>query len=144
MLCLLKRYFIWGTEFRLIIFSLKSSRLVISSRFLYLIMMTSRLRERAWRATRRWLYSYTLKTPLPPKNLKHDIYLNIYSGFNFSHSDLPFPTRCCIPYVRSGLYQLVIRVKGFRVCALHCEFAITSITHCIIRFCPSASTPRFQ
>ena len=38
-----------------------------------------------------------------------------YSGFNFSHYDLPFPTRYCIPYVRSGLYQLVIRVKGFRV-----------------------------
>ena len=35
-----------------------------------------------------------------------------YSGFNFSHYDLPFPTRYCIPYVRSGLYQLVIRVKG--------------------------------
>jgi len=42
----------------------------------------------------------------------------LYSGFNFSHSDLPFPTRCCIPYVRSGLYQLVIRVKGFRVCCV--------------------------
>jgi len=41
----------------------------------------------------------------------------LYSEFNFSHSDLPFPTRCCIPYVRSGLYQLVIRVKGFRVSA---------------------------
>jgi len=68
----------------------------------------------------------------------------IYSGFNFSHSDLPFPTRCCIPYVRSGLYQLVIRVKGFRVCALHCDLAITSITHCIIRICPSAWTPRFE
>jgi len=38
-----------------------------------------------------------------------------YSGFTFSHYDLPFPTRCCIPYLRSGLYQLVIRVKGFRV-----------------------------
>jgi len=67
-----------------------------------------------------------------------------YSGFNFSHSDLLFPTRCCIPYVRSGLYQLVIRVKGFRVCTLHCDLTITSITHCIIRFCPSAWTPRFQ
>jgi len=22
-----------------------------------------------------------------------------YSGFNFSHYDLPFPTRYCIPYV---------------------------------------------
>jgi len=68
----------------------------------------------------------------------------LYSGFNFSHSDLPFLTRCCIPYVRSGLCQLVIRVKEFRVCALHCDVAITSITHCIIRLCPSAWTPRFQ
>ena len=67
-----------------------------------------------------------------------------YSGYTFSHSDLPFPARCCIPYVRSGLCQLVIRVKGFRVCALHCDLAITSITHCIIRFCPPAWTPRFQ
>jgi len=48
------------------------------------------------------------------------IWLWSYSGFNFSHYDLPLPTRYCIPYVRSGLYQLVIRVKGFRVCALHC------------------------
>ena len=46
--------------------------------------------------------------------------------------------------MRSGLYQLVIRVRGFRVCALHCDLAITSIPHCIIRFCPSAWTPRFQ
>ena len=68
----------------------------------------------------------------------------LYSGFNFSHSDLPFHTRYCIPYMRSGLYQLVIRVKGFRVCALHCDLAITLITHCIIRFCPWAWTPRFQ
>ena len=67
-----------------------------------------------------------------------------HSGFTFSHYDLPFPTRYCIPYVRSGLYQLVIRVKGFRVCALHCDLAITLITHCIIRFGPSAWTPRFQ
>jgi len=44
----------------------------------------------------------------------------IYSGFTFSHYDLPFPARYCIPYVRSSLYQLVIRVKGFCVCALHC------------------------
>ena len=44
----------------------------------------------------------------------------LYSGFTFSHYDLLFPTRYYIPYVRSGLYQLVIRVKGFRVCALHC------------------------
>ena len=61
-----------------------------------------------------------------------------YSGFNFSHYDLPFPTRYCIPYVRSGLYQLVIRVKGFRVSAHDLN------THCMIRFCPSAWTPRFQ
>jgi len=40
-----------------------------------------------------------------------------YSGFNFSHYDFPFPTRCCIPFVRSGLYQLVMRVKGFPVSA---------------------------
>jgi len=38
-----------------------------------------------------------------------------YSGFTFSHYDFPFPTRYCIPYVRSGLCQLVIRVKGFRL-----------------------------
>jgi len=31
-----------------------------------------------------------------------------------------------MPYVRSGLYQLVIRVKGFRVCALHGIRAATS------------------
>ena len=66
-----------------------------------------------------------------------------YSGFTFSHYDLPFPTRYRIPYVRSGLYQLFIRVKGFRVYALHYVRVITSITHCI-RFCPSAWTPRFQ
>ena len=41
------------------------------------------------------------------------------SGFTFSHYDLLFPTRYCIPYVRSGLYQLVICVKGIRVCELH-------------------------
>jgi len=28
---------------------------------------------------------------------------------------MPFPTRYCIPFMRSGLYQLVIRVKWFRV-----------------------------
>ena len=39
----------------------------------------------------------------------------IYSGFTFSQYDLPFPTSYCIAYVRSGLYQLVIRVKGIRV-----------------------------
>ena len=62
----------------------------------------------------------------------------LYSGFNFWHYDLPFPTRYCIPFVRSGLYQLVIRVKGFRVSAHDLD------SHCIIRFCPSAWTPRFQ
>ena len=61
----------------------------------------------------------------------------LYSGFTFSHYDLPFPTRYCIPYVRSGLYQLVIRFKGFRVSADDLD------SHCI-RFCPSAWTPRFQ
>jgi len=35
-----------------------------------------------------------------------------YSGYTFSNYESPFPTRDCIPYVRSGLYQLVIRVKG--------------------------------
>jgi len=34
-----------------------------------------------------------------------------------------FLTRDCFPYVRSGLSQLVIHVKGFRVCALHCVHA---------------------
>jgi len=43
----------------------------------------------------------------------------LYSGFTFSYYDLLFSARYCIPYVRSGLYQLVIRVKGFRVCGLH-------------------------
>ena len=61
-----------------------------------------------------------------------------YSGFSFSHYDLPFPTRYYITYVRSGLYQLVIRVKGFRVSAHDLD------THFFIRFCPSACTPRFQ
>jgi len=67
----------------------------------------------------------------------------LYSGFTFSQYDLPFPTRYCIPYVRSGLYQLVIRVKGFRVCALYCVREITSITHCI-RFCPVGVDTTFQ
>ena len=39
--------------------------------------------------------------------------------------------------MRSGLYQLIIRVKGFRVSAHDLD------SHCI-RFCPSAWTPRFQ
>jgi len=50
-----------------------------------------------------------------------------YSGFNFSHYELLFPTCDCIPYVRYGLYQLVIRVKGFRVCVLHSIYAVTSM-----------------
>jgi len=61
----------------------------------------------------------------------------LYSGFNFSHYNLPFPTRYCIPCMRSGLYQLVIRVKGFRVSAHDLD------SHCI-RFYPSAWTPRFR
>jgi len=35
-----------------------------------------------------------------------------YSGYTFSHFESRFPTRDCIPFVRSGLSQLVIRVKG--------------------------------
>jgi len=38
----------------------------------------------------------------------------------FRITNCRFLTRDCIPYVRSGLSQLVIRVKGFRVSALHC------------------------
>jgi len=53
-------------------------------------------------------------------------FLHRYSGFNFSHYELPFPNRNCIPYVRSGLYQLVIRVKGIPVCAIHCVREVTS------------------
>jgi len=52
-----------------------------------------------------------------------------YSGYTFSHYDLPFPARYCIPYVRFGLYQLVIRVKGIRVCALDCVCEVTSFSH---------------
>jgi len=51
----------------------------------------------------------------------------LHSGFTFSHYDLTFPTRYCIPFVRFGLYQLVICVKGIRVCALNCVRAVTSI-----------------
>jgi len=50
-----------------------------------------------------------------------------YSGYAFSHYESSFPTRDCIPIVRSGLYQLVIRIKGIRVCALHCIGEVTSI-----------------
>ena len=52
----------------------------------------------------------------------------------FSHYESPFPTRDCIPYVRSGLYRLVIRVKGIRVCALHCVREVTSFSHCFRSF----------
>jgi len=69
----------------------------------------------------------------------------LYSGFTFSHYELPFPTRYCIPYVRSGLYQLIICVKGIRVCALHCVRAVTSIRIAfeVLSFF-SAWTPRCQ
>jgi len=40
----------------------------------------------------------------------------------------------CIPFVRSGLYQLVIRVKGIPACAFHCVRAVTSISHCFRSF----------
>ena len=46
--------------------------------------------------------------------------LCIIVDLTFRITNCRFPTRDCIPYVRSGLSQLVIRVKGFRVCALHC------------------------
>jgi len=52
-----------------------------------------------------------------------------YSGYIFSHYDLPFPARYCILYVRFGLYQLVIRVKGIRVCALDWDREVTSFSH---------------
>jgi len=38
----------------------------------------------------------------------------------FRITNCRFPTRDCIPYVRSGLSQLVIRVIGFHVSPLHC------------------------
>jgi len=66
-----------------------------------------------------------------------------YSGFTFSHYDLPFPTRYCIPYVRSGLYQLVIRVKGIRVCALHCVRA-NDLDFAFLHWNLSAWSPRFE
>jgi len=50
-----------------------------------------------------------------------------YSGYTFSHYESLFPTRDFIPFVWSGLYQLVTCVKGIRVCALHCVRAVTSI-----------------
>jgi len=61
----------------------------------------------------------TLDSVLLPIVIKPKVVTEVqqYSGFNFSHYDLPFPTRCCIPFVRSGLYQLVMSVKGFRVSA---------------------------
>jgi len=51
----------------------------------------------------------------------------LHSGYTFSHYELPFPACYCIRYVRSGLFQLVIRVKGIRVCALHCVREVTSM-----------------
>ena len=62
----------------------------------------------------------------------------LYSGFAFSHDDLSFPTRYCIPYVRSGLYQVLICVKGF------CVSTQWPRLHIAFRFCPSAWTPCFQ
>jgi len=62
----------------------------------------------------------------------------------FRITNCRFPTHNCIPYVRSGLSQLVIRVKGFRVCALHCVRANDLDTLCIRSFVLSAWTPRFQ
>jgi len=56
-----------------------------------------------------------------------------YNGFTFSHYDLPFPTRYCIPYVKSGLYQLVICVTEF-VCARSTAFAYDLDSHCIFGF----------
>jgi len=61
------------------------------------------------------------------QNTSHDLLSWLYSGYIFSHYESLFPTRDCNPFVRSGLYQLVIRVKGIRVCALHCVRAVTSI-----------------
>ena len=72
------------------------------------------------------------------RNIVPLLVICLYSGFNFSHCGLPFPTRCCIPCVGSGLCQLVVRVRGFRVSAHGLD------THCMIQFCPSAWTPRFQ
>jgi len=58
-----------------------------------------------------------------------------------SNYESPFPTRDCILFVRSGLYELVIRVTGIRVRAplrscSNLGFALLS------KF--SAWTPRFQ
>jgi len=60
----------------------------------------------------------------------------LYSGFTFPHCDLPLPTQYCIPYVRSVCINLSFASRDF-VCP-----HMTSIR--IIRFCPSAWTPRFQ
>ena len=49
-----------------------------------------------------------------------DTTLDFIVDLAFSITNCRFPTRDCIPYVRSDLSQLVIRVKGFRACALHC------------------------
>jgi len=42
------------------------------------------------------------------------------ADLTFRITNCRFPTRDCIPHVRFGLSQFVIRVKGFRVCAFHC------------------------
>ena len=68
----------------------------------------------------------------------------LYSGLTFSHYEWPFPSRDCIPYVRSGLYQLVMRVKVIHVCALHCVRAITSIRMAFEVLSFSAWTPTFR
>jgi len=62
-----------------------------------------------------------------------------YSGYTFSHYDLPFPTRYCIPYVKSGLHQLVI--NSWVRAPLRSRSYLVS--HCIRSFVLSAWTPRF-
>ena len=57
-----------------------------------------------------------------------DNVISYYSGFTFSHYDLPFPTRYCIPYVRSGLYQLVIR-QGISCVRAWPRFALFGFVH---------------
>jgi len=70
-----------------------------------------------------------------------DEFLDGIVALTFRITNCRFPTRDCIPFVRSGLSQLVIRVKGFRVCALHCVRAITSI-RIVFEVVLSAWTPR--
>ena len=61
------------------------------------------------------------------KGFRSGLSVGRYSAYTFSHYKSPFPTRDCIPYVRSGLYEVVTRVEGIRVCALQCVRAVTSI-----------------